>query len=182
MKKHKPAHSKTLAILLSFSLLAGIVLPSVLSEDKALAVSSNMTVYASQDKYVDATGGYDNWPAGGDKVLYVGNQPSYDYHVEKAVFSFDLSGVPGPITSAVLRVYPYNITGTCNVDVIGSYNDAWTETDSIVPADKNGTPPVTILQNQPTRRGGSIDDSANDFNVTAFVESQRTGDQTATLV
>ena len=64
MKKHKPAHSKSLAILLSVSLLAGIVLPSVLSEDKAMAVSQNTTVYASKDKFVDSTGGYDNWPAG----------------------------------------------------------------------------------------------------------------------
>ena len=69
MKKHKPAHSKTLAILLAVSLLTGILLPSILSKDKALAVSQSATVFASKDKYVDAEGGYNNWTVSGRSYL-----------------------------------------------------------------------------------------------------------------
>jgi len=178
MKKHKPAHSKTLAILLAVSLLTGILLPSILSEDKALAVSQNTTVFATKDKFVDATGGYTNWPAGGRSYLYTGNQVS-PYGLEQSVFSFDLSSIPGPITSAVLRLYPYHEAGTCNVDVYGSNSDLWSVSDATVP-----TKDVTILTNQTTTAGGESEFASypNNFNVTAFVEGQRTGDHVATLV
>lgn len=119
--------------------------------------------------------------SGSSQNLYLQSSATSPYGNERIWTRFDLSGIPAGavIDSAALELYcygTYNATSEMDVDVHGAAADSWTE-DSIT------------WSNQPLF-GASLDmatlstDSYKwyGWDVTSFVESERSGDAAVSLV
>ena len=171
MKKITSAQIRALAILITAVLCAAILLPFGWPDDTALAVSKTTTLYATKDKFVDNTGGYDNWSSAEGKTLYVGQFTALGYGDAQSAVCFNLSSISGDITNAKLRIYVKYVYASPALTIYGSNQDDWAETGTVVP-----TKDVTVLS------GASVGTSWREYDVTSFIQDESAGDDVATLV
>jgi hypothetical protein len=131
-----------------------------------------VTIYASADSYVESSGNgaiYAN-----DPTVYVGCEPiGWGLDWERGIVNFDLSSIGGAVSSATLRIYINEITGTPSpkLNLYGASEDVDAESTNTEP-----TKDYTIQENSSPFMGW------NDFDVTNFINAEIAHDSMATFI
>ena len=126
------------------------------------------------DSYVRlGTFGNTNYGSSNELRVKFGNNPSY---IRRSYLKFDLS-TAGTVGSAILRIYGSNVQNTISGSITahGVTDDSWTELG--LTANNAPSIPSAILA------GATFDATLGyrDFDITAFIESQRNADGTASI-
>ena len=138
------------------------------------SIISEITLNPVADSYV-RLGIFGNTNYGSSNELRVkfGNNPSY---IRRSYLKFDLS-TAGTVGSAILRVYGSNVQNTISGSITahGVTDDSWTELG--LTANNAPSVPSAVLA------GATFDATLGyrDFDITAFIESQRNADGTASI-
>jgi MYXO-CTERM domain-containing protein len=112
--------------------------------------------------------------------IYVQSSSTSAYGDERAWLKFDLSSIPAgsTITGATLQLWNWKSTGaSLPVEVRSSNDDSWTETGLTW----SNQPALGSVLDTQTLASGTINVTYN-WNVTAFVQSQFSGDKTVSLL
>jgi len=172
--KRKARKGKLSLVLVFFMLFSWLMLPN----DKVYAITS--TINPTVDTFFDTLEPTNNWGSGDNSNLpprvvnWVGNSPGI-FENCKAQLKFDLSSISGTVASAELKLYvPYldGTDGNPQPNLYGSNFDSWDETANTI-----NTQDTYITQ---TNVNGI--EQWITFDVTNFINSQVSGDKTATLV
>lgn len=168
MGKFRGALKRSFIFLFTIILCIGVLFP-VLPIETAKAATQSMTLYTYKDKFVDDSGGH-SFQFGIDDTEIVAGKTSTN-GISHAMMQFDLSSVPGKITSASLEFFVCSDYLSSYMDIYGSYLDEWTETNSVA-----ATADVLLVDDVRANCGSKT------FNVTSFVQSENDIDQTVTFV
>lgn len=140
------------------------------STAKAETLTQNITI--DKDKFKDDSGVYDYWSSSIGKTSYFGQFMS-PYGYCQAVIGVAVPALPDLDTVTSIQLY-YNVQNASNspqLNLYGSYEDGWTETDAAIPSSD-----VEIVTGQSVGTGWQAVD------VTDFVKEQYTNDGYATFV